>query len=204
MPGTTNVLSPADLARLSKPTGEAGGLPRAAYFDPAFLATENERLFARRWVCVGITEDVAAPGSLRPVKAAGKSLILARDLGGAIRVFHNFCRHRGMRLIDDARTGQRVILCPYHSWSYGLDGALLKTPHAAGIDRHDRDSLPRTLPGLAPVRHHVWGPLVFVDLSGEAPTFETYIAPLAERVCLSVTTFTSIMLVNSFTLAEVI
>ena len=174
-------LSSHDFARLMKPTGEAGGLPRAAYVDPAFLAAENERLFRRRWVCVGITEDVAAPGSVRPVKAAGNSLILARDLGGVIRVFHNFCRHRGMRLIDEAATGQRVIMCPYHSWSYGLNGALLKTPHAAGIDRHDRTTLPRALPGLAPVRHAVWGPLVFVNLSGEAPPFETYIAPLAER-----------------------
>ncbi|MFO0995260.1 MAG: aromatic ring-hydroxylating dioxygenase subunit alpha [Alphaproteobacteria bacterium] len=174
-------LSQADLARLMKPTGEAGGLPRAAYVDRDFLAAENERLFARRWVCVGLVEDVAEPGSVRPVTAAGRSLILLRDLDGTIRVFHNFCRHRGMRLIDEAATGQRAILCRYHSWSYGLDGALLKTPHVAGIDRHDRAGLPRELPGLAPVRFALWGPLVFVDLSGAAPPFETYIAPLARR-----------------------
>ena len=66
MPGGYEILPREVMDRLDRPTGEAGGLPAAAYTSPAFLARENERLFARRWVCVGITEDVPAPGSVRP------------------------------------------------------------------------------------------------------------------------------------------
>ena len=171
----------ANKIALEKPTGEAGGLPAAAYWSADFLALENERLFARNWICIGLAEDVPAPGSLHPVMAAGKALILARDLAGELRVFHNFCRHRGMRLVDAARADAKAIICPYHAWSYGLDGALLKTPHVAGIDRHDRAALPRTLPGLAPVRHAVWGPLVFADLSGAAAPFAEHMGPLMRR-----------------------
>jgi choline monooxygenase len=168
------------LARLARPTAEAGGFTREAYTDPDFLARENERLFARRWVFAGLVEEAAAPGSLAPIEVAGRALILARDNAGTLRVFHNFCRHRGMRLVD-APAATRAIVCPYHGWSYALDGALLKTPHAGGIDVHDRAQLPRALPGLKSVRHAIWGPLVFVDLSGTAPAFETHMAPLARR-----------------------
>lgn len=181
MPDGLDILTPIVLDRLRKPAGEAGGLPPEAYTSADFLALENQRLFARRWICIGITEDVAEPGSVRPVTAAGKALILLRDDAGEVRVFHNFCRHRGMRLIDAPCEGKKRIICPYHSWSYALDGRLVKTPHIAGIDRHDRAELPREIPGLAEVRTAVWGPLVFVNLSGEAPDFEDHIRPLAER-----------------------
>jgi choline monooxygenase len=181
MPDGSEVLTTEVLDRLRKPAGEAGGLPPEAYTSADFLALENRRLFARRWICIGIAEDVAEPGAVRPVTAAGKALILLRDDEGEIRVFHNFCRHRGMRLIDAPCEAVKRIVCPYHSWSYALDGRLVKTPHVAGIDQHDRAALPREIPGLAEVRAAVWGPLVFVDLSGAAPDFEDYIRPLAER-----------------------
>jgi choline monooxygenase len=181
MLGGDEILTAEVMDRLNRPTGEAGGLPSAAYTSPSFLARENERLFARRWICVGLIEDVPAPGAIRPVTVAGKSLILLRDLKGQVRLFHNYCRHRGMRLVDAPRERMRGIVCPYHAWSYTLDGQLLRTPHVAGINRHDRAELSRDIPGLAPVRSAVWGPLVFANLSGAAPAFEDYIRPLAVR-----------------------
>ncbi|MBM3541186.1 MAG: aromatic ring-hydroxylating dioxygenase subunit alpha [Alphaproteobacteria bacterium] len=166
--------------RASIATTEPVRFGREAYTDPAFLARENERLFGRRWVFAGLVEDAPAPGTVCPVDVAGRALLLARDGAGTLRVFHNFCRHRGMRLVDEARPA-RAIVCAYHGWSYALDGALLKTPHAGGLDVHDRAGLARPIPGLKPVRHTQWGPLVFVDLSGSAPAFEDHFAPLIRR-----------------------
>lgn len=178
---THDVIPANYLQHLRRPVGLAAGLPREAYLDAAFLAAENTKLFGKHWICAGLTEDAPSPGSVALATVAGLSLMLLRDKAGALRVFHNFCRHRGMRLIEKTHANLSALVCPYHSWSYGLDGRLLKTPHAAGIDQHDRAALPRLLPGLKPVRHAEWGPLIFVDLSGEAPPFETYMAPLLAR-----------------------
>ena len=120
-----DVISPDFLDRLRQPTGLAGGLPREAYLDAAFLTAENQKLFAKRWICVGLTEDAPEPGSVAPATAAGLSIMLLRDRAGALRIFHNFCRHRGMRVVEEPRVNLSALVCPSHAWSYGLDGALL-------------------------------------------------------------------------------
>jgi choline monooxygenase len=107
-------------------------------------------------------------------------LLLLRDNDGAVRVFHNVCRHRGAVMVDKPCRGQRMLTCPYHAWAYGLDGSLRARPHFFGGDRHDTSPGPDA-PGLVPVRHAVWHDLVFVDLSGEAAPFERHWEPFARR-----------------------
>ena len=155
-------------------------LPASAYTSDAFMQLERRTLFGGGWHAIGFAHDVANCGDIHPVmSAAGRALLLVRGREGEIRVFYNYCRHRGMQLIPAATHGRSNIVCPYHAWCYDLDGTLIRVPHRYGFGRHHER--PVDLPGLESVRIAQWAGLVFADLSGKAPAFESYIAPLAER-----------------------
>ncbi len=159
-------------------------LPGVAYRDEGIFAAEAETLLWDSWVSVACGQNVAEPGDLFPVRIAGQSLLVLRDGDGRIRVFYNLCRHRGAPVANEkcsARAGH--IVCPYHAWSYGLDGSLVAAPyfHRDGDSVHpsaqEREGL-----GLLPVRTAVWRDIVFVNLSSDAPQFEQFIRPLDERL----------------------
>ena len=154
-------------------------LPAWAYTASAFLALEQRALFAQTWVCIGLERDVASPGDVVPIDCAGRALLMMRDCSGELGVFHNFCRHRGHKLLESPRTGCRRIVCPYHAWVYATDGRLEAAPHFDGPDASDAAAQP--IDGLARVRFATWSGLVFVNLSGHALAFEQFIAPLRAR-----------------------
>ena len=155
-------------------------LQSTAYWDTAFFAAEARQVFARNWVCVATVDDVAETGDVRPVTVAGQTLIVTRAEDGAVRVFHNYCRHRGMKLVERPCRGMKRLVCPYHAWSYRLDGRLAGTPHIGGPNAHDPAAAGAVLPeGLAPVRSALWHHLIFVDLSGTAGPLDDLVAPLA-------------------------
>ena len=146
-------------------------LPRRAYFDDEIFRLERERIFAHDWYCVGRAESVAAAGDYVVLVVAGESVLLVRGADGTLRGFFNVCRHRGCELV---LTGERravdegvgpsgqfagAIRCPYHSWTYGLDGALRAAPFLEEDDEFSRADLP-----LHPVGVDVWGGFVFVNL----------------------------------------
>ena len=156
----------APAACLLEPT-----LPRDAYLSPAVFDTERERIFAREWVLVGREESVPSRGDYLDVDVLGESVLVVRDDDGALRAFFNVCRHRGCALVLRApadpsadgvpQTGCKgsTIRCPYHSWVYGLDGALKSAPHleAALEGRKHEFALHRA--GL-----QTWGGFIFVHL----------------------------------------
>jgi choline monooxygenase len=111
----------------------------------------------------------------------GLPLMMVRDLTGVVRVFHNVCRHRGHRLVSKPCKFLGVIRCPYHSWTYGYDGALRGTPHIGGHGIHEVDGFDKSSRGLIEVRSAVWLDAVFVNLSGDAQPFHEFLAPLLER-----------------------
>ena len=156
---------------------EARCLPAEAYTTERFLELERCTLFSNRWVCIGLVDDVPEPGDATPLEVAGRSVIMTRDAEGAVHVFHNYCRHRGLKILTEAVRGCSRFICRYHAWTYALDGRLLRAPHFDGPGKHDT----RPVDGLAPVRSAVWRRLVFVNLSGDAPAFADYIAPLERR-----------------------
>lgn len=160
--------------------GEAAGLPGTAYTSADFLEMERRRVFRPAWIGVAPEDRVAAPGSICPVSAAGQPLLLVRGERGELRVFHNVCRHRGT-LLATAPGRCRSIVCPYHGWTYGLDGGLRETPHFEGFGAHGHGGLEPARHGLIPVRSGVWSRVVFVNLSGDAPPLDVRIAPLARR-----------------------
>jgi choline monooxygenase len=174
------VLTTDYLARLDAPTARGTGLPNPCYTDEDWLRLERERVMARTWMLAGFAHDVPKPGDACPIEVAGLPLVLVRDDAGALHVFHNVCRHRGAILVGRPCSGRKVLTCPYHAWSYGLDGRLRARPHFHGPARHDNAGDAEA--GLRPVRMAAWHDLVFVDLSGLAPSFEDHWRPFAERM----------------------
>ena len=100
-------------------------LPREAYTCPQWFARERRDLFGRTWACAGIADDLPEPGDYATVLAGDHPLFVLRDDQGGLRAFHNLCRHRGTELVEGSgRLDGARIVCPYHRWTYGLDGGL--------------------------------------------------------------------------------
>ncbi len=168
------------LGQVRRPINEARGLPNAAYVDDAWYAAEQQRIFAGGWVCAGVASEIPKPGDQRPVTVAGAPLVLVRAPGGEPAAFHNVCSHRGALLVSEP-SRMPVIRCPYHSWAYGLDGRLLRTPDIGGPGVDHLDGFDPATCGLKPARLAQWADFLFVDLSGAAPPLEDRLAPLTER-----------------------
>ncbi|MFO0996202.1 MAG: aromatic ring-hydroxylating dioxygenase subunit alpha [Alphaproteobacteria bacterium] len=173
----TDFMDAADLDALLRPTDRAEGLPGRAYGE-AFYALERERLFPHLWAPIGVGARVPEPGDVQPVDYAGWPLLMVRDKDRAIRCFYNVCRHRGMRLVHTACTEQTSISCPWHGWTYGLDGALIATPRLGGERDSKADGFDRTTLGLKEVPTGQWLDYVFVNLDGNAPLLDAQVGPL--------------------------
>lgn len=171
----------SDLDQVLKPISEARGLPNPCYLDAGYHALERIAVFAQTWTAIAFGKDVPAVGDALPIDVLGVPLLMLRDRKGAVRVFHNVCSHRGMRLIEEPTQIRGVIRCPYHSWCYGLNGELRSTPSIGGAGVNEIPGFARDQHGLREVRSNVWMDIVFVDLSGAAPAFNAHIAPLAAR-----------------------
>src|SRR5919197_853566 len=109
--------------------GEQRTLPWSWYSDPALLAIEQQRIFARSWQYAGHTLEVGQPGSYATTRAGHLPVVLVRDRDGMLRAFVNVCRHRGS-LVCDGSGRRETLQCPYHAWTYALDGSLLAAPRA--------------------------------------------------------------------------
>ena len=168
------------LADFDNPGPIAKGLPSTAYTSEDFFALENARLFHDSWVFVGFAHELAQSGDAIPVSVAGRPLLLVRNGAGEIKAFHNVCRHRCLKLVDEPCNVGSVLRCPYHSWTYSLDGELKLTPYFGGREpRQVPEGFDRKSRGLVPVRFAVWHDWIFVNLSGSAAEFEDFVAPLA-------------------------
>lgn len=160
---------------------DALGLPNEAYTSEPFLNLEFERVFGSGWIGIAFDDDVAAPGDLFPVQAAGQPLVVLRDQAQKIRVFHNVCRHRGTKLVEQPCSNKRQIVCPYHAWAYGLDGKLNATPNFRGPEIKQRVAFEPGQQDLVEVRSAVWNHVVMVNLSGDAMPLEQWAENLDRR-----------------------
>ncbi|MDE0371627.1 MAG: Rieske (2Fe-2S) protein, partial [Rhodospirillales bacterium] len=111
------------------PDQPAQQLPRDAYVDRAWFERERRDLFGCCWTCAGVVQDLAKPGEYVTVSAGDYPLMVLRDGSGTLRAFHNLCRHRGTELVEGSGRLERArISCPYHRWTYDLDGSLRAVP----------------------------------------------------------------------------
>ena len=145
----------ADLSR-------ATTLPARWYVDPAFLKLEKEKLFWRTWQLVGYSHQIAKPGDFFACEIAGEPIVVVRDTAGALDALSNVCRHRAST-IASAHGNCATFRCPYHGWTYSLDGRLLGQPEFDGVQDWDRYSI-----ALPSYRVEIWGPFVFVNLDTTA------------------------------------
>jgi len=175
MSNIERVVAQAWRASVDADSGHARGLPNEAYVDEAWFALEQRRLFRSTWMLVGFVRDVPQAGDVLPTTVAGCPILLVRDDDGAVRAFHNVCRHRGAILAQSAGRGRRVLTCPYHGWTYSLDGKLNRRPHFFGGDRHDPVPSGSQELGLRSIRCATWNGLLFVDIGGNAVPLDEHL-----------------------------
>ena len=170
-------LDPADVAAALLPFGASRMLPPAAYTSPEVFAWEQRNFFSG-WQCVGRSADVAEPGDQRAERAGASTVLLIRGQDGELRAFANTCRHRGHELLQcGTSTRKRAVVCPYHAWSYGLDGNLKVAPGYRDVPGFRTEDYQ-----LASLRVAEWRGWIFVDPSGSAPDLHTYLGEVDERM----------------------
>jgi glycine betaine catabolism A len=140
------------------------GLPSADYYSHETFILECERIFFRRWICVGRTQCLPSTGSFITPEVGGESVLVTRDRAGILHGFYNVCRHRGSLLCEGSGRVGHFIKCPYHGWAYGLDGHLAGTPHVLEDNGFARADYP-----LLPVNVDTWAGFVFVSLDQDPP-----------------------------------
>lgn len=157
-------------------TPGAKTLAQEYFVSPEIFAREQKTIFSAQWVCVGHQSQLARAGDYFVAAVAGESLIVARSQEDAIHGFYNVCRHRGTRLCEDAHGHSAAIRCPYHAWTYALDGRLIGAPHmeaAPGFERAEHS--------LHPVRLALWEGFIFINLARDSPPLATVFAPLLAK-----------------------
>ena len=155
-------------------------LPSDWYYDGQHYQHELEAIWYRDWVCVGRIEEFARPGDYRVAVIGNQSLFVTRDRQGALRAFHNTCRHRGSALCASAQGhfANGRIVCPYHTWTYSLGGDLVATPARLETD----DFVPQDF-SLYGIHVDTWGGFVFVNLSEQpAETLAAFLGSEADEV----------------------
>jgi glycine betaine catabolism A len=152
-------------------------LPARYYTDPALLKAELDGLFGTMWFYAGRSEEAAKPGQYVVRELNGHNIVVTRNATGEVRAFHNICRHRGTRICDQA-TGQFAgsIQCPYHAWTYDLDGKLIGAPHMNEVPHFRKSDYP-----LQNIHAAEWDGHIFLNLSENAAPLFDQLGPLVAK-----------------------
>ncbi|HXQ42887.1 MAG TPA: aromatic ring-hydroxylating dioxygenase subunit alpha [Candidatus Udaeobacter sp.] len=159
--------------------GEREGLPWWTYFNPELLEIEKEQLFRRCWQVVGHVSDIPEPGDYLALDVVGERALVMRGKDGQVRCFHNVCRHRGSRVVKDGQGHCRgAIVCPFHGWTYDLDGRLRGMPKRKSFPELDPDKH-----GLVPLESEIWMGFIFVRfLPSRQPSMAALMAEHAPEI----------------------
>jgi len=166
-----NLYSPHD------PLEEAWTIPAPWYFDPRIAELERASVFSSTWQVVGRADQVRENGQFFTADLAGEPLVMARGEDGQLRAFYNVCRHHAAAVVTEAQGCAKQFRCPYHGWTYGIDGTLKGMVEFDGVCNFDRAKN-----GLVPVRVDVWENLVFVNLDGRAAPLRDFLGTVPELV----------------------
>ena len=172
-----NFVDVVNLYKADAPLEEAYTIPAPWYLDARIEAAERDQVFGRNWIAVGRLDQVTTAGQFFTVEIAGEPLVVVRGADGELRGFYNVCRHHAAAVANVPSGTVQHLRCPYHGWTYGLDGALKGAPEFAGVCNFDRAAN-----GLVPVRVGVWEQFVFVSLDKAAPELKTWLGDLLKRV----------------------
>ena len=157
------------------------GLPSKSYTDNEFWEKECNTVLSNGWLFVGFVHELTKPGDVLPIFIAGKPILIVKNENNKITAFHNVCSHRCLKLVGEKKNVGKLIRCPYHSWSYDLEGNLKSAPHIGGINQHKPKGFNFKNHGLKPIRIHIWHDWIFVNLNSKAKKFEEYAKPLFSK-----------------------
>ena len=151
-------------------------LEREFYFSDEIFHQELECIYYSDWICCGREEDLDSTGSYKIFSIGNENLFAIKDKNNDIKIFHNFCKHRGCQIFEDEDSSplKRNIRCPYHSWVYDFDGSLYKAPHL-DLDTKDKKF------HLNQVSSETWGGFIFINLSKNPSSFKKYIKNISDQ-----------------------
>ena len=175
------IIEKKKLEVVKKSISKAHGLPNECYTNKEYTLIERKKLFEDKWTVIGAASSLPKVGDVKPFDLLGLPLLIVRNKKNKIKVFHNVCSHRGVKLVDKPGNIRNVIRCPYHSWSYTADGELVATPHIGGMNKHQSSKFDKSKSNLKEIKSYVWLDLIIVNISNNQIPFKEYIKPLDER-----------------------
>lgn len=187
------VFSDADVAATRAPLERARHLPAFFYTSEAILEKEKEKLFFKDWLAVGRVEEFPNPGDFRAIDVVGEPIVLCRDKNGELNAFSNICRHRGVALVS-GEGNARTFVCPYHAWTYDLDGKLLAASRQRGLPQFD----PREC-RLPRIKLDTWGGFIFINFDPHAPSLNEYLDADDYRSAVAYVKPEEMVLVDTYT-----
>ena len=176
-----NIIDKKKLDIVSKPIHEAHGLPNECYTSKEYTLIERKKLFEDKWIVIGAASSLPEIGDAKPIDLLGIPILIVRTKTNQIKVFHNVCSHRGLKLVSKPGKIKNVIRCPYHSWSYNLEGELMATPHIGGMNIHETPKFEKSKSNLKEIRSYIWLDLIMININNNEISFEEYIKPLSDR-----------------------
>ena len=160
-----------------EPLDHAYTIPAAWYMDDRIAELERQTVFGRTWQVVARADQLQRPGQFVTAELAGEPIVVVRDGDNQLRAFYNVCRHHAAAVVTEDEGTASIFRCPYHGWSYGLDGSLKGAPEFEGVCSFDRSRN-----GLVPVRAESWEQFVFVNLDPQATLLADFLGGLGQRV----------------------
>ncbi len=158
------------------------GLPSKAYTEKKYWEKECKSVFVNNWVFVGFAHELKNNGDVIPITVAEQPILIVKNSKGDIVAYHNVCSHRCLILVDKPKNVKKIISCPYHAWSYDLDGNLLASPHFGGTNKHTPNGFNKKNNGLRTVRIKIWHDWIFININNNALPFERYAAKLIKQL----------------------
>jgi choline monooxygenase len=155
-------------------------IPAAWYVDERIERLERDQVFGSNWIAVGRVDQAADAGQFFTFDLAGEPLIVVRGADHQLRAFYNVCRHHAAAVATAPCGVAQHLRCPYHGWTYGLDGSLKGTPEFTGVCNFDREAN-----GLVPVQAAAWEKFIFVNLNPEAAPLESQLDDLPQRISVA-------------------
>ena len=160
----------------ARPLAEASTIPASWYVDERIAELERQTVFSRSWQAAGRAEQVEKPGQFLTATVAGEPLVVIRGSDGVLRAFYNVCRHHAAAVVNEPCGQASILRCPYHGWSYGLDGSLKGMPEFEGVKNFERGEN-----GLVAVKVEAWEQFVFVNLDPAAAPLGEFLGRLVKR-----------------------
>ena len=176
-----NIIDKKKLDVVNNSIEKAHGLPNECYTSKDYTLIERKKLFEDKWIVAGVASSIPEIGDVKPIDILGMPILILRNKQSEIKVFHNVCSHRGVKLVSKSGKINSLIRCPYHSWSYNLDGELKATPHIGGMNKHSADGFDKSKNNLKEIRSYIWLDLIMININQNEMSFEEYIKPLSDR-----------------------